>query len=404
MTARNSSASSYTRTPYLVVYQVPRGSAAKEVYGSVGEHIALQAQLLRGPEESKSVIVAMHPIGSQAYLPMFPALARAGHHVICCANRYTNGDASLQFENLLLDLAACVRDARERLGYEKIVLAGWSGGGSLMAGYQAEAEQRRIVKTAAGEYTPLVDCELPKADGLMLLASHRSRHHLLTDFLDASILDELDPEHRDPRLDLYDPANPNQPPYDRAFLQEYRAAQLARNRKITAWVLEQLETLRRKGRESEERAFVVHGTMADPRWLDVSIDPNERKPGSYIGDPKAANNSPAALARYTSLRSWLSQWSYDHAQVDAVEAVARITTPILIVVNGADDACPTTHTDAIHAAISHDRKELHTIAGANHYFSGAGQKPRLEQAVSLINDWLARYQLGSSSDLKVTRS
>ncbi|MBL8266559.1 hypothetical protein [Steroidobacter sp.] len=395
MTAQDSTASSYTRTPYLVVYQVPRG-AAKEVYGSVGEHVALQAQLLRGRAESKSVIVAMHPIGSQAYLPMFPALARAGHHVICCANRYTNGDASLQFENLLLDLAACVRDARERLGYERIVLAGWSGGGSLMAGYQAEAEQRRIVKTAAGEYTPLVDFELPKADGLMLLASHRSRHHLLTDFLDASIDDENDPERRDARLDLYDAANPNQPPYDRGFLETYRAAQLKRNRKITDWVLEQLETLRRQGRDSDERAFIVHGTMADPRWLDISIDPNERKVGSYIGDPRAANNSPAALARYSSLRSWLSQWSYDYAQVDAVDAVARITKPILVVVNGADDACPTTHTDAIYAAIGHERKALHTIAGANHYFSGAGQKARLEQAVALVNGWLTQYQLGAS--------
>lgn len=385
---------SYTRTPYLVVYQAPRGTA-KEVYGSVGEHVALQAQLLRGPAESKSVIVAMHPIGSQAYLPMFPALARAGHHVICCANRYTNGDASLQFENLLVDLAACVRDARDRLGYEKIVLAGWSGGGSLMAGYQAEAEQRRIVKTAAGEYTPLVDVQLPKADGLMLLAAHRSRHHLLTDFLDASIVDENDPERRDRELDLYDPANSNQPPYDRGFLERYRAAQLQRNRKITAWVLDQLQALRRQGRESDERAFVVHGTMADPRWLDISIDPNERKVGSYIGDPRAANNSTAALARYSSLRSWLSQWSYDHAQVDAVEAVSRITTPVLVVVNGADDACPTPHTDAIYGAIRHDRKERHTIAGANHYFSGAGQKQRLEQAVMIVNGWLAKQQLDS---------
>ncbi|WP_129782182.1 alpha/beta hydrolase family protein [Peristeroidobacter soli] len=403
MSSQDSAASSYSRTPYLVVYQVPRG-AAKEVYGSVGEHVALQAQLLRGPAESKSVIVAMHPIGSQAYLPMFPALARAGHHVICCANRYSNGDFALQFENLLLDLAACIRDARERLGYEQIVLAGWSGGGSLMAGYQAEAEQRRIVRTAADEYTPLVDTQLPKADALMLLASHRSRHHLLTDFLDASILDERDPERRDRQLDLYDAQNPHQPPYDRGFLESYRAAQLKRNRKITAWVLEQLQALRRQGREQDERAFVVHGTMADPRWLDISIDPNERKAGSYIGDPRVANNSPAALARYSSLRSWLSQWSYDHAQVDAVDAVSRITTPILVVVNGADDACPTTHTDAIYAAIRHDGKERHMIAGANHYFSGPGQKAKLEQTVTLVNGWLAKHHLGSGVDRSGARS
>ena len=57
----------------------------------------------------------------------------------------------------MLDLAACVRDARERLGYRRVILAGWSGGGSLMAGYQAEAEQQAITRTAAGERTPLAE-------------------------------------------------------------------------------------------------------------------------------------------------------------------------------------------------------------------------------------------------------
>ena len=74
-------------------------------------------------------------------------------------------------------------------------------------------------------------------------------------------------------LNLYDPDNPNQPPYTPDFLTEYRAAQAARNRRITDWVWEQLEHIE----PSEERAFVVHGTMADPRWLDPAVDPNERK-------------------------------------------------------------------------------------------------------------------------------
>ena len=47
----------------------------------------------------------------------------------------------------------------------------------------------------------------------MLLAAHISRHGTLTEWLDASILDESDPTKRDPELDLYNPDNPNQPPY-----------------------------------------------------------------------------------------------------------------------------------------------------------------------------------------------
>jgi hypothetical protein len=45
--------------------------------------------------------------------------------------------------------------------------------------------------------------------------------------------------------------------------------------------------------------FVVHGTMADPRWLDPTVDPNERTPGTcYLGDPQVVNNSTDWLHRH----------------------------------------------------------------------------------------------------------
>lgn len=50
--------------------------------------------------------------------------------------------------------------------------------------------------------------------------------------------------------------------------------------------------------------------MADPAILDVTIDPNEREAGvSYLGGPRVVNHGPVGLARFCSLRSWLSQWS-----------------------------------------------------------------------------------------------
>ena len=72
-----------------------------------------------------------------------------------------------------------------------------------------------------------------------------------------------------------------------------------------------------------EKSFVVHGTMADPRWLDATVDPNGRRAKwCYLGDPEMVNDAPSGLARYTTTRSWLSQWSVDDAQIDAVN-VAR---------------------------------------------------------------------------------
>src|SRR5689334_6010106 len=104
----------YRRSPFLVVTQ--EKAVRKDVYGSVGDHVARQAQLLRGEADSDTVVICMHPIGSPAYLPLFPELARTGLHIIGSTSRYTVGDAALQMENVLLDIGACVQDARERLG------------------------------------------------------------------------------------------------------------------------------------------------------------------------------------------------------------------------------------------------------------------------------------------------
>lgn len=382
-------AHAYTRTPFLIVQR--QQAQRKDVYGSIEDHVVLQAQLLRGPEQGRTAIVAMHPIGSPGYLPMFSGLARAGFDVIACATRYSTGDGALQMENVLLDLGACVKDARERLGYEKVLLAGWSGGGSLMLGYQAEAEQPRITQTAAGEYTPLADTRLPAADGVLVLAAHRSRHFLLTEFMDPSVSDETNPEQRTTEWNLYDAANRAQPPYDPEYVAAYREQQRARNRRISAWAKEKLADLHKAGRPEEERCFVVYGTMADPRWLDPTVDPNDRAGGSYLGDPRIVNDSAVGLARYTTTRSWLSQWSLDDAQVDGVDGASRLSVPVLILVNTADDACPTTHTDAIYAAIPHADKEMHRIEGANHYYSGSDQKQHLGEAIATMEDWVKRH-------------
>lgn len=382
----------YTRTPYLVVSQ--EKAVRKDVYGSIGDNVVRQAQLLRGDRDSETVILAMHPIGSPGYLPLFPELARTGLHVIGAANRYSVGDSALQMENVLLDLHACIEDARNRLGYNNVILAGWSGGGSPMMGYQAEAESPIITRTAADEDTLLAQTALAEADGVMLLAAPRSRHRLLTEFLDASITNEVEPErNRRTEFDLYDRSNPNQPPYSLDFLAAYRAAQQDRSRRITAFAQQKLAEFRSAGRPNAEHAFVVPQTMADPRWLDPSIDPNGRQPGSsYLGDPRIANTSPGALMRFTTARSWLSQWSLQTAQVDAADAAPRVTVPVFILVNGCDDAVPTSHQRQVFDAIGHPDKELVNLPGANHYFSGADQKSHLARAADLVHDWLVRHQ------------
>lgn len=378
----------YDRIPYLVVFDDL--SAYQDTYGGVTESVVLESYLLRPRGvASKNVIVFMHPIGGGAYLPMTNALARAGHHVIYCNSRYRGVDSALIMEKVVQDLGACVKDARERLGYEKVILAGWSGGGALSLYYQQQAQHATVTATPAGEPPDLTALDLPAADGMMLLAAHVSRHGTLTEWMDPSILDESDPDNRDPELDLYNPSNPNQPPYSAEFLDRYRAAQIDRNRRISAWVKERLVDLRERGEPLMERGFIVHGTMADPRWLDLTVDPSDRKLGCYLGDPRIVNMGTVGLARFTTLRSWLSQWSFDDANGDGPRCAADLAVPTLVIGNSADNACTPSHTHRLFDAVGHPDKTLHTIVGATHYYSGRDQIPRLSQAVGTITEWLA---------------
>lgn len=381
----------YTRIPYLISFA--EKNDIKDTYAGPMNHVALEAHLLKPEQPRDTVIVFMHPIGGGAYLPMVSALARAGHHVIYCNSRYRGVDSALIMEKVAIDLGECIRDARERLGYRKVVLAGWSGGGSLSLFYQAEAEDPRITHTPAGDPCDLVARGLIPADGVMLLAAHISRAGTLTEWMDPSVLDEQDPFQRDPALDIYSPDCAAQPPYDDDFVRRFRAAQIERNRRITHWVQQKLAEFRADGLQHEELGFVTHRTMCDVRWLDPTQDPNDRRPNwCYLGDPRQVNNGPVALARFNTLRGWMSQWSYDYSQANGLTCAARLTVPVLVIGNGADDACTPSHTRRLYQAIGHDNKQLHEVAGANHYYFG--QPDKLAQAVARCDDWLRAHDFG----------
>lgn len=368
-----------------------------DVYGGGGALVGLDCHLIRPVDRpSSTLIVFMHPVGGGMYLPAVRALASAGHHVLWANSRYRGADYALIMEKVARDLGEAITDAKDRLGYTSIVLAGWSGGGSLSMWYQALAESGAgLTDTAAGDPYEVPADRLPPADAVMMMAAHVSRHRIFTEWLDPSIHDESTPEIRDPELNLYDPANPNQPPYSPDFLATFAAAQVARNRRITAWVNEKLAAIRASASPLGEFAFTVHGTMADPRWLDPTIEPSDRAPGvCYLGDPKVVNDGPVGLARFCTLRSWLSQWSYDDARCDAITSGPGVSVPVLVLGNSADDACTPSHTERLFEAVTHERKRLHVVKGATHYYTGPDGRAHQAEAVGVIGDFLAEHGLG----------
>jgi len=376
-----------------VILRFKESVAMAETYGfsiTQGE-VILQSQLMipRGVK-SKVLYIFMHPAATCEMLPMPIAMAQSGLHVLCAGSRYPKNDSALIMEKVAFDMGMHVREAREVWGYEKVILVGWSGGGSLSLFYQAQAESPTITHTPAGDLYDLTRARLPAADGVIFIAAHLSRAETLTGWMDPSVADELDPDRRLLELDIYDPQCPHQPHYDAEFVARFRQAQIERNRRISHWALETLERLRRGGVEME-RGFVVHRTMCDVRWLDPQVEPNGRRANwCYLGDPRVVNNGPAGLARFSSLRSWLSQWSYDHSNVKGADNAARIhRTPVLQIENQADDAVPASHNPIIRAALATPDKEFVQIQGASHYY--LGQPALMQKCLQHIQRWATRH-------------
>ena len=307
--------------------------------------------------------------------------------MIYANTRFRGNDTALLMEKCVTDLGAVIAHAKENFGYRKIILGGWSGGGSLALFYQDQATGQRLTQTAAGDPYDLSKVDLPAAHGILLLAAHVSRAVTLTEWMDPSISDEADPFTRDPQLNIYDPDNPNQPAYAEAYVTHYRAAQLTRNRRITAWVKDTLAELRQNGRDNHERAFCVHGTMADLRWTDPTQDPSDRAPHScYLGTPIVANDGPVGLARFTTLRSWLSQWSFDDSPANGLGNAAQVTIPALVINNTADLACTPSHAQRLFDALGSSDKTHMNIKGADHYY--IERRDLLSEAVAHVSDWL----------------
>lgn len=384
----------WTRVPLILSFA--EQARFTETYGFAGSTgtVTLEGQLLRPKErEAQTVFLFMHPSSTLQLLPMPTALAGAGLHVLCAASRYPKNDSALVMEKVLCDLAAWNRYARTVLGYARVVLVGWSGGGSLSLFYQAEAESPSITHTPAGEAMAIAEAGLVPADGVVFIAAHLSRAETLTEWLDPSVIDEGDPDRREREFDIYAEQCPNRPPFPADFVAAFRARQLARNRRITHWAQEMLETLRRRATPELERAFVVHRTMCDVRWIDPAVEPNGRKPNwCYLGDPRTVNVGPVGLARFSTLRSWLSQWSYDLSNAKGPRNAARIArTPVLQIENEADDAVPASHGPAIRAALATPDKEYVRIAGATHYY--LNQPEQLGRCIETLMDWSRRHRL-----------
>lgn len=325
--------------------------------------------------------IVIHPTSNFMGHYLMPHLPKAGVTLLGLNTRYVGNDSVLIFERVIQDLGVGVKFLRAE-GYGKVVLLGNSGGASTVSYYQSQAEDLTIHDTPAGDPIEMSPDDLPPADGVALFGAHPGRGYVISSWLDASMIAEDDPQSADPDLDIYNPANG--PPFAPEFLAKVRAAQRARYERITARAKARLRFLRARKDGPRDEAFLVYRTMADPRVIDLALDPNDRPPESIWGDPKAINYGANNIGRFTTLTSWLSQWSHE-TRADGPRCIARTKVPVLNLEYSADAAVFPSEIKMWSDAIGKRREAYHKIPGARHYLDN--QPKLLEMVVELISGW-----------------
>jgi pimeloyl-ACP methyl ester carboxylesterase len=363
----------------LIALDVPRGSGYDSQSGLNNLFPKVFGRLAADACSSRVAFIVIHPTSNFMGHYMIEPLQRRGRAVLALNTRYVANDSALIMERAIQDLGAGVQLLRQR-GFERIVLCGNSGGGSLAAFYQAEAEQLTVTKTPDGLPFTLNPEQIPPVDGLAMLAAHPGRAATMVEWIDPSVVDERDMWATESSLDMYSAANG--PPYDAAWLHRYRAAQRARNERITDWVLERLTTLDADPDMEliKDAPFIVYRTVADPRFLDLTLDPSDRT----VARNKRLNYGPTNLGRFSTLRSFLSQWSARLSRADGPSCMARCSVPVLNVMYSADTLVfPAQCRSWSEAAGA--RCTDYTLKGATHFL--LEQDALIEELADLLVAW-----------------
>jgi hypothetical protein len=319
---------------------------------------------------------------SEHYLADY--LASRGIGFLGWNTRFRGGEAYFLLDHALVDIGAGVRWLKEVAGVETVILLGNSGGGSLMSAYQSQAVEPNVAPGVGMRPARGVD-ELIVADGYVALAAHPGRPDVLTNWLDAAVLDEFDPTRTDPSLDLWNPANG--PAYSSEFVARYRDAQVARNQRITDWAKSELARVTAAG--LTDLIFPLARTWADPRMVDPALDPSNRPPNlCYGGVPKHANRSVWGLGVANTLRTWLSMWSLETSQCRGEPHLARVTVPTLVIGADADVGVFPSDAARIFDAVGATDKSAHSLPGDHYFVEPAGAR---DEVADLVVGWARKH-------------
>jgi pimeloyl-ACP methyl ester carboxylesterase len=341
----------------------------------------------------KTAVILSHPRGDFSVHYACPLLAAAGYAVLGFATRYLNNDTDCLHEQCIVDVNTAY-DEMVRRGAEAVVLLGNSGGGSLMA---------------------LANAELGIGDGWIGMAAHPGEGVFMLQVIDPSVADEHEPFATIPELDMYNPDNgwrpwPQPCEYDREWLARYRQAQVDRVGRIDAIAkasmaesadasgrLRQFDAAAKRAdptrwadlrrRTVFTKYMTIYRTLADPAYLDLSIDADDRPLGSLFAfpDPFDANYGRGGLARTMTARGWLSTWSGVASRARLADTIPKVTVPTLLVHPTADTEIRVRQAEEIVANAGAADVTYVPVNGAPHYLEG-----HRREALAIVADWLSK--------------
>ncbi len=336
-----------------------------------------------GPAPHVGILV-MHRTSNYLRHRACTELSRRGFMMLCMNTRFENNEAQVDFEKLPLDVKAGVDFLRAQPGITKVVLFAHSGGGPLMALYQAIAENGPGYCKGASK---LVECGddlagMVPADGIIFADAHPGNSINTLRGLNPAVANEHNPPDAPlvAELDPFDPKNgfnPNGPShYSPEFQTRYFKAQADRMNALIEGARDKLARMKRNdypypdddilviprggnpgaGPGASAALFVaepdiaaVNATARPERLLrnDGSIGVEPIK-SVYVADPKLARDNlrfRSGTKVYT-LRSFLSAQAirarnsmddidYCSSNNSTVCAVQSISVPVMFAAMGA---------------------------------------------------------------------
>jgi hypothetical protein len=198
-------------------------------------------------------ILVMHRTANYLAHRACTELSRRGFLMLCMNTRYENNEALVDFEKLPLDVKAGVEFLRRQPEITKVLLFAHSGGGPLMAFYQAVAENGPSFCKGPEK---LIECGdalagLPRADGILFADAHPGNSINTLRALNPAVANEDNPPNVPllPELDPFSPKNgfnPDGPShYSSEFQARYFKAQADRMNRLIDGARDKLARMKR---------------------------------------------------------------------------------------------------------------------------------------------------------------